>query len=35
MEKLHYGVNNQALFSDYYLTDRVKDDDFLKKHAAE
>jgi len=24
MEKLHYGVNNQALFSDYYLTDLVK-----------
>jgi hypothetical protein len=35
MEKLLYGVNNQSLFSDYYLTDRVKDDDFLKKHAAE
>jgi len=32
MEKLPYGVNNQPLFSDYYLTDLVKDDDFSKKH---
>ena len=33
MEKLPNGVNNQSLFSDYYLTDLVKDDDFfIKSH---
>jgi Alw26I/Eco31I/Esp3I family type II restriction m6 adenine DNA methyltransferase len=31
MERLPNGVNNQSLFSDYYLTDLVKDDNFFKK----
>jgi len=31
MEKLPEGINNQSLFSDYYLTELVKDEDFFKK----
>jgi Alw26I/Eco31I/Esp3I family type II restriction m6 adenine DNA methyltransferase len=31
MEKPPSGVNNQSLFTDYYLTDLVKDDDLFKK----
>jgi hypothetical protein len=31
MEKLPEGINNQSLFSDYYLTELVRDDDFFKK----
>ncbi len=35
MEKLPNGVNNQSLFSDYYLTNLVKDDDSSKKSLGE
>jgi hypothetical protein len=31
MEKLPDGINNQSLFSDYYLSELFKDDDFFKK----
>jgi hypothetical protein len=35
MEKLPNGIDNQSLFSDYYLTDLVKEDYFSKKSLGE